>query len=313
MINSNSTIVFIGDNSLEKEAAASEFVNNFVATHGSMAVDKFGGEELETSVLSNAITTMPFLSERRLVVVRDLSANKLLAESIETIIGNVADTTDLVIIESKIDKRSKYLSTIKKMTDVREFAALDGEKLVEFALERANKLEAKISRIDAIYLIDRVGQNQQMVSSELQKLALYNPIINKQNIDLLTTISPTSSIFNLIDSAFNGDLNKVLELYDEQRAQGVEPFNILGMIGWQLHILAIVKSAGNKTDADIASAAKLSPYIVRKNRVIAKRVGHAKLQDLINQTINTDKQLKTSTMDADLAIKNLLIKSCSII
>ena len=312
MISSSSTIVFMGENSLEKEAAANEFINNFIATHGSMAVDKFAGEELETSILSNAITTIPFLSERRLVVVRNLGTNKLLAESIETIIGNIADTTDLVIIESKIDKRSKYLATIKKMTDVREFAALDGEKLVEFAIDKAKNLKVNISRSDAAYLIDRVGQNQQLVASELEKLSLYDFVITRQNIDLLTTISPTSSIFNLIDSAFSGDISRAIELYDEQRVQGFEPLNILGMLGWQLHILALVKSAGNKSAADIASEAKLSPFIVRKTQTIIKRISYAKLQVLIKQTINIDKQLKTSTIDADLAIKNLLIASCDI-
>ena len=84
------------------------------------------------------------------------------------------------------------------------------------------------------------------------------------------------------------------------------------MLGWQLHILALVKSAGNKSAADIASEAKLSPFIVRKTQTIIKRISYAKLQVLIKQTINIDKQLKTSTIDADLAIKNLLIASCDI-
>ncbi|MFO0881908.1 MAG: DNA polymerase III subunit delta [Candidatus Saccharimonadales bacterium] len=299
-------LAFIGDNGHAREQAAREFIDAFIGMHGTVAVDRFSGEELELSTLTDAISSIPFLSERRLVIVRDFSTNKQLTEQFEAISQSVADAVDFVIIEGHVDGRSKYLSTLKKLAEVREFSHLEGDDLVAWVVEQTRNLKGTISRSSAQALIERVGTNQQLLANELAKLVLYNPDITSESIQNLTAYAPQSSIFTMLDAAFAGKVGDALKLYAEQRMQGMEPQAILGMVVWQLHSLAIVKTADSMSAGDIASSAKMSPFVVRKNQTTAKRLSDAKLLQLFEHAIATDTMLKSTSVNADDAVRTLI-------
>ena len=300
-------LAFVGDNGHAREQAAAEFIAGFTGVHGAMAVDKFAGEELELGALNDAISTVPFLSPRRLVIVRDISANKDLVEQLETIAEAVADTTDMVIVEGHVDGRSKYLTNLKKIAEVREFHHLEGDDLVGWIIEQAKLLGGSIARPTAQQLIDRVGTNQQLIANELAKLVLYQPEITQETIVELTAYTPQSSIFAMLDAAFAGNPAEALKLYSEQRTQGMEPQAILGMVTWQLHALTLVKAGGSMSANDIASRAKLSPFVVRKNQTNARRVSDQKLIQLLEQAIMTDKMIKSSRVNTDDAVQSLIL------
>lgn len=193
------------------------------------------------------------------------------------------------------------------MTDCREFAHLDVQELSTWAVEYATSQQGVLTRQDAQYLVERVGTNQQLVGQEIDKLLLYNPEITKSSIDALTEYTPQSSIFAMLEAAFGGDIKNALKLYEEQRAQGMEPQAILGMIAWQLHILVLVKTGQDKDPAEIASAAKLNPFVVRKSLAVTRRMSFADLSDLLELATNTDYKLKTSKMNANAAVSALLL------
>jgi len=300
-------IAFIGENGFAREQSAKEFIAGFVSINGSTAVDKFIGESADISQIIDAISTSPFLSPRRLVEIRDLSKNKLLAEHFEEIIKNVADTTELVLIEDHIDGRSKFLTELKKFSEVREFANLEGEALTTWVVDQVQLMGGNISHETSEVLIDRVGTNHQLLANELKKLVLYQPKITNMTVQLLTVYSPQSSIFAMLDAAFTGDVSKALKLYTEQRAQGMEPQAILGMITWQLHSLAIVKSAGTLPVPEIASKSKISPFVIRKNLSNAKYISEQKLVSLIKQAITIDQKMKSIRINPDDAVQSLII------
>lgn len=299
-------IAFVGDNTHNRDAASNDFINGFISIHGEIAVDRFRGEELTTQQLVDSITTSPFLTQKRLVIVRRLMPNKQLAESIEYIVSSIADTTDLVLIEDRLDTRSKATAVLKKLIDTREFNQLDTENLYNWILDYAKTKNVSISYNNAVYLVDRVGPNQQLLSSELNKLALYSANISKESIDKLTAYSPSSSIFAMLDALFSGNLKKALLLYDEQIQQGMDARAILGMIIWQLHSLAIVVSAGNIAGSDIVAKSKLSPFVVRKNQVVAKKINKKRLIDIYNKVLQADRLIKTNKSKPEEVVLTLL-------
>ena len=296
-------IAFLGDNTHSKEEAAKEFIDGFLKLHGNVAIDKFAGEDITLSDLSDALSSIPFLSARRLVVVRDLGQNKDLAGNIEKIFEKVADSTDFVMIESTVDGRSKFFNQLKKLVEVREFSHLEGEALINWVIDQANNLGGTLDSSNAQLLIERVGINHQLLAQELRKLILYNPVISGYSIKQMTAYSPQSSVFAMLDAAFAGDIAKALLLYAEQRSLGMEPQLIMGMIAWQLHIVNIIKAAKDITANQIASEAKLSPYVVRKNLTNAKRLSGLKVLSLLEKAIATDKLLKRTTVKGDDAMQ----------
>jgi DNA polymerase-3 subunit delta len=221
-------------------------------------------------------------------------------------LAEVPETTDVIIVEPKLDKRSGYYKFLKKSTDYKEFNELDENGLSRWLVEQAKALDSTISASDARYLVERVGTNQQLLANEIKKLAVHEKI-DRKLIDLLTEPTPQSTVFQLLDAAFAGNKKLVLKLYQEQRTSKVEPQAIIAMLAWQLHVLAVVKTAGERGDDEIAATARLNPFVVRKSRAIANKLTPQKLKELVSDLTELDEQLKSVAIDADDAVQAYLL------
>jgi DNA polymerase-3 subunit delta len=296
-----------GENDGTRQAELRRLVDAFVAEHGDMALERLDGEEASFERMHEAVQSLPFLAPRKLVVLRSPSANKEFTERFEQFLGDVAETNDVIIVEPKLDKRLGYYKQLKKLTDFREFPVLDANGLARFAVDYAKQQDGNLSSSDARKLIDRVGTNQLIVQHELDKLLSYNPAIDYKTIELLTERSPQSSIFELLDAAFAGSTGRAMALYQEQRALKVEPQQIIAMLVWQLHILAIVKTAGQRSSSDIAREARLSPFTVQKSQNLARRLTLPQLKKLIADLRTFDTRLKSEGLNADEVVQYYLL------
>lgn len=299
---------YYGENIQKRDEAVTKLLQEFRAVNGDMAIDSIDAETAELAEVIDAVTTVPFLAPKRLVIVRYMSTNKEMAGSIDTVLERVADTTDLLIIEARLDARGVYLKTLKKKaTNVQYFESVEGGSLQSWLLQDASTLGAKISPKVAQELIDRVGQNQLLLHNELQKLYLMNPTITADLVRSNTHYSPASSVFAMLDAALQGNIAKASTLYEEQRIQGVEPQAMLGMIAWQLHITAIVVASKGKSSDEIAKKAKLNPFVVRKNMTFTRKMSKQTIIQLLDSAIAADTRIKTGKSKPDPEIHLLLM------
>ncbi|MDL2341524.1 MAG: DNA polymerase III subunit delta [Patescibacteria group bacterium] len=297
-----------GPNSFGLQHDLHKAVQKFVAEQGDLALERIDGETVDLARLREAITCLPFLASKKLVVLRAPSANKQFTEQVEVLLGVVPNTTDIIIIEPKIDKRSAYYKFLKKSTSFTEYTALDSNGLAAWLVRLAKDKGGNLSSNDARYLIDRIGLNQQLLASELEKLLLHNDHITRSTIDLLTEASPQSTIFQLLEAAFAGHGERALQLYAEQRALKVEAPQIIAILAWQLHILLLIKTGGNRSAADVAKEARLSPYVVQKSTAIARNLSLPELQQLLTGLLDIDLKSKRSNLDSDEALQNYFLQ-----
>jgi DNA polymerase-3 subunit delta len=233
-------ITLTGENWFGLATALKKLVADFVAEHGDMALEQLDGETADVDRIREALQSAPFLASKKLVVLRGGAANKQFTENAEALLSDVSDTTDVILVEQKLDKRLGYYKYLKKATDFREFAALDERAAAKWLVDTAKARGGTISPVDALYMVDRVGLDQQLLANELEKLLLYSQQINKDSINLLTDQNVQSTIFQLLDAAFAGNKKRAIQLYEEQRSQKVDPLAIIAMLTWQLHILALL-------------------------------------------------------------------------
>jgi DNA polymerase-3 subunit delta len=288
--------------------ALHKLVQGFIHEHTDMGLERFDGEEALYDRMRESLESMPFLASKKLVVLRNPSANKQFVENIEKLLSNVSEITDVIIVESKLDKRSSYYKYLHKNTDYQEFNEPDEQGFVRWLVDTAKAAGGKLSPSDARYLMERVGINQRLLSGETAKLLHYDPNITRQTIDLMVEATPQSTIFELLDAAFAGNTKKAMALYDEQRAARVEPQQIMAMLAWQLHVLALVKAAGNRDPGLVAKEAKLNPFVVRKSSGIANRLTLARLKELVGEALRLDVRMKSEAIDADEALRLYLLQ-----
>ncbi len=297
-----------GENDFARLQALRQLVADFVAEQGDMALEQLEGETVELTRLREALQSAPFLASRKLVVLRTPSANKQFIEKAEEILSDVSEATDVIIVEPKLDKRLAYYKFLKKATEFREFLLPDARALARWLSDTAKEQGGALSASDAAYLVERVGANQQLLATELDKLLLYEPHITRSTIDLMTDQALQSKIFDLLDAAFAGNKPRALKLYDEQRNQKVDPLQIIAMLAWQLHILALLVFAGDRSADEVARQAAISPYTVKKSHNVARKLSRADIKRYVDDLLAIDKRARREKLDLDDALQLYLLQ-----
>lgn len=296
-----------GENSYLLQAELRRRIADFVAEYTDMGLERLDGEEVSYDRMREALESLPFLASKKLVVLSRPSANKEFVEKAIDLLGDIAEATDVIIVEPKPDKRTSYYKFLKKSTDVKDFSQMDENSLSSWLSEQAKEQGGTLSFADARYLVERVGANQQLLDNEITKLLNYDLKITRQTIELLTDKTPQSTIFELLDAAMSGNAKRALSLYEEQRSMKVEPQQIIAMLGWQLHALALVKVAEGRDSATIAKEARMNPFVVRKTQGLARQMSLSHIKKLIHDTLVLDIRLKSEPIDADEALQTMFL------
>lgn len=300
-------VTLTGVNDFARVSELKKLMADFVRQYGDFGMEQVDAGDVEFGRLLETVASLPFLAAKRMVIVHDLSANKTLGEKIEQLLDAVSDTTDLILAERKFDKRLTLYKTLKKRTDFREFTELDERGLSSWLTKAAAERGGNLKPNDASYLVQRVGTNQMGLSNELDKLLSWDKNISRDSIDMLTEPLPQGSVFDLLDAAFSGNKQRAMALYEDQRKQQVEPQAIMGMIAWQLHVLAVVKFNEKDGAGAIASAAKMSPYSVNKALNLTRKMTTTQVKDLVARALRLDVRLKSEMIDADDAVQHFLL------
>jgi DNA polymerase III subunit delta len=301
-------ITLTGTNNFLLKAELRRLVDGFVAEHTDMGLERLDGEEVEYDRMREALESLPFLAPRKLVVLLGPSTNKQFTENAERLLSNLPEITDVIIVEPKLDKRLGYTKYLQKHTEYKSFEELDENGLSRWLVEQATTAGGSLGLGDARYLVERAGGQQQKLAQELKKLLMYSPQITRQTIDLLTEPTPHSTTFDLLDAAFSGKRARVMQLYDEQRQAKVEPQQILALVAWQLHVLAVIKAAGGRDAGAVAKEARLNPFVVRKSQAVARNLSGPRLKQLIHEALVLDTRLKSEPLDADDALRHYLMR-----
>ena len=300
-------VTLTGSNFYLLKRRLNDLVGTFVKEHSELALERIDAEEAEPQAVLDAVQSLPFLASRKMVVVRNLGANKSASGQVEQIIDSAGDTTDLVFYEPSPDKRSSFFKELKTKTELEEFNELDASGLASWLVQEAKEQGGQLSPADANYLEGRAGPNQEQLANELDKLITYDKHITRDSIDLLTVKTPQSRVFDLLDAAFAGNKKKALELYEEQRAQKVEPQAIMAMIAWQLKLLTLAKTGAGKTSAQIAKDSGMSPWPIQKAQNLARKIDDKRLAEMVADALAIDEKGKTTNINVDEALKTYLI------
>lgn len=300
-------VALTGSNHYLLKKRLDEITNAFIAEQNELALERKDAEETDFQSVLDAVQSLPFLSERKMLVLRGAGNNKDISGQIEQIIDAAGDTSDLIFYEPNIDKRSSFFKVLKSKTQLEEFNEMDARSLAKWLAAEAKKQHGSLTQADAEYLVERVGTDQQQLANELDKLITYESKVSRANIDLLTEKTPQSKVFDLLDAAFAGDKELALELYQDQRAQKVEPQAIMAMIAWQLKLLALAKLGVGKNSQQIARDAGLSPYPVMKAQNLARKIDDNKFRQMVADALDIDEKGKTKNIDLDEALKTYIV------
>ena len=288
-----------GSNLFQIERMINERIAAYKAKFGDMAIERIDAEEIQASEIIARVSSESLFASNKLIVLKGLAANRELAESPDRLIAAVSEAHELIVVLTKLDRRSRLFSELKKSTQFNEIGPLSGSGLVGWLINLVAEAGGHIDRATAIYLIERTTGDQVALANEANKLVNYDPNITRQTIDLLVEPSPQSTIFQLLSAAFSGNKRAVEKIYNEQRSMKVEAQQIIGLIVWQLHQLAVIKAAKSKPVNEIANDLGVNPNSVSASSSLARRLSEADLNNLITKLLALDDKIKQQAVNDD--------------
>lgn len=289
-------LTFTGENSFAVAAAERQIVAAFTEKHSANGVERVDAEDLTPARLPDLLQGATLFAPARLVVLKNLGANKPILESLTQALAKVPEDTTLVIADSALDKRTKLYKFLKANSNFKEFTLLSDQQLAAWAQGEATRLGGALGASEARFLVERTGRDQWRISHEIVKLVHYQKEVSRAAIELLVEPTPEGTAFELLDAALAGKTTQLARLVSALKTNE-DPYKLFGLLASQVHALAVVATAGGRTPDAIAKDSGLHPFVVRKTQTVAKRLGEARVARIAADVATCDVQLKSTSTD----------------
>jgi DNA polymerase-3 subunit delta len=339
--------VFYGPDELSRTEALAEMKAQLGdPSIADLNIARLDGQSLSLGDLQQACGAIPFLSDRRLVIVTNYltqlgrrgrgQAEKAALDALADYLTRLPDTLQLVFVEYEprdedarprppvVTKNHPILKLAQQHPEcgqAREFALPGkGAELTEWIAQRARRKGASIERAAADALGVAVGPDSRLLDSELEKLVTYagaeRTTLTLADVELLVPYTGQSNIFTMVDAIGRRDGRAALpmlhKLLDEHPNKPEYCLSLLGMIVRQFRMLIQVKELDGQSLAPstIAKRVELNPFVVDKVRLQARNFSMRQLEAIYAQLLATDLAIKTGQMDGVLALDTLVAALC---
>jgi DNA polymerase-3 subunit delta len=299
-------------------------------------VTQLSASEFTIDRFGSAAMVVPFLAERRVVVVRGLLAasqaqrprrgrrqpaaakDAAPAAGLEPLLSELPPTTDVVFLEGKLPAGNALLATIRglgpELASIREFGALRRDSLAAWVRERASQKGAAIDGAAVTELAELVGASLWSMDGELEKLATYcgGRAITKEDVAALVSGSREASVFELVDAIMDGRPEVAQGATERLMRGGATGPYLLAMIARQARLVAIAQNLAAQRVPQGEWAPRLgtgSDFVVRKTAKQARRFAPEAVRALYGLLLEADMAMKTGETTDELALTELLAQA----
>ena len=287
------------------------------------------GRQVTAEQLHNACGTIPFLAEKRLVIVEGIferfepknrSGRKKTEHSpdqnnecqtIADSIKQIPDFTELVLTDGRVGNNNPLLRELSAITRVRSYTLLKETQLYQWIEKRVAETGGSISPQAISLLIRFVGNDLWLMSNEVDKLSLFTGgrRIEEDDIRAVVSYAQEANVFTMIDAAIEFRIGTAQELLQQLLKQGVVPAQLLVMLSRQVRIIYQIKDMRNKkkTRNEIQNKLGLSSdFVLRRAWQQADKYSLARLKEVYHRLLEADLSIKTGQYDGELAL-NILV------
>ncbi len=320
----------------DREGIAAHLLQ-FIANLGApdmaeMNTTRLDGKTASLNDLRSAALALPFLTERRLVVVEDAvhpylgRGNEKLREEFLALLDSLPSTTALVLVipDSKKYRRDgptwelltenhwliKWTEAAGSRAFIINCALPTDREMVDWIKNKAVELGGSFTLRAAHTLTEFVGNNTMRAAQEIIKILTYTNFsrpVEDDDVRLLTTRDHQTDIFTLVDSIGNRDGKQALEmlhlLLDES-----DPLQLFGMIIRQFRLMLqareIIDSGGS--ESDVAKKLHQHQFVAKKVSGQCRQFEIAALKSIYQQLLKIDLDMKTGGMSGDIALDILI-------
>lgn len=276
-----------------------------------MNYSRFEGKSIELKEVNDMAQTLPFFSDRRLVLIEQSGFFKGQSE-LTDVLTNAPDSTIFIFAETDVDKRNKAYKLLKDRGNISEMNGLDERNLRLFVASLLKSSGKQITQNIADYLLDKTGTDMDNIINEVEKLisfTLDKDIISKEDVDAVVAIQITGKIFQMMDAIGLKQQDKALSLYYDLLSVREKPSHILFLITRHFNILLQVKSLSlpGASPQHIAEKVGIPAFTVRKYINQTKNFTSEQLFKALKKSADTEEEIKTGQINDKIGVELLII------
>ena len=288
------------------------------------------GQQISLDQLRAVCGALPFLAERRLVIVKGLlerfepkvshkiryeTRQKNEYKSFGDYIGKIPDTTVLVLIDGKVKGGNPLFREISGRAEVRTFPLLRGTKLRQWIQKHVAKEGGSISPQVVALLARLVGGNLWIMANEINKLVLFTSgrPIEEEDVKALVSYGQEANIFGMANAVLEFKAGAAEQSLHQLLERGVAPAYLLVILSRQIERIVRVKElvSQGKSEVEIQDRLGLtSEFAWHKTLEQADRYSLKRLKEVYHQLLQADLSIKTGKYDGELALNILVAELC---
>lgn len=275
----------------------------------------------DADALIAAAETLPFMGEKRLVVVRECSllSGKKAAEEHKTAaiceyVGHISPSTCLIFyVKGKADGRKKLYTLLKKKNAIVDFSPMSDAECVGWAAKTMQRLGKQLSRECAEKLVFTVGRDAALLKQEMEKLAAYlsdRAEVSPVDIDAVCTRSSEYTVFQMVDAQVAGNNQQAFALLRDVLRAGEDRIMVLAMLLRQYRILYHMRCMLEERTPQQSQAQLLGipPFAVGRTQQQAKRFDKQRLRRAYDMLLSYEQGIKAGVLPQEACAENALLR-----
>lgn len=319
-------ILVYGDDTFRAQDKVFKLREAFVEKHDKAGFNlaEFASGDKPGEILQ-AVTSLPFMGTKRMVVIRDLVATtKTDGKEQWESLARTPDSSIVILWETMepkaLEKKPLYsviASAAKQSPDefrFYPFPSLEGSALSKWTSERIVERGGTIAPDALRELCDRVGGDLWQMDNEIGKLVNFTgtlvPLARRaivlSDVDLLVRATFDGEIFALVDAISRKESARAIRLLEEERLSGGSDFAIFGMLARQVRLLlgarALLDENPRASSSQLAADMEINPFVAQKAIDQARKFTLADLRATHDLLFRYDAGMKSGVLDAELAV-----------
>lgn len=292
------------------------------------------GQQLTLNQLRTVCETVPFLAERRLVIVngllgrfepkskagRQVRTTYIVNQQNEyklfsSCITQIPDSTTLVLIDGRIGSSNPLLREVSTKAQIKSFPLLKDAGLRQWIGLRVKREGGSIS-VEAVNLLAKlIGSDLWIMASEINKLVLFTSgrRIEEEDVKRLVSHAQEANVFAMVDAILEFRAGVAEQLLQRLLEGGAAPAYLLVMLSRQVRMIVRAKELRNqgKSEAEIQDRLGLtSEFALRKVLQQADRYPIRQIMGVYHKLLETDLFIKTGKYGGELALNLLIADLC---
>ncbi|MCX5678337.1 MAG: DNA polymerase III subunit delta [Candidatus Omnitrophica bacterium] len=311
-----SVFLFIGDDKYLKEEALKD-LRSSLQGKSQYQYDQitFYGGELEAGEVFSQLNTVPLLSDKRLIVIKDIE--KAPDEFRNSLIDYIKKPSKsaYLILEAKNDSVLKDYDEAIKRISVRYLGMPTGSMLISWMKSYVGEKGKTIDNGASAILKELEGNDLSYLSQELDKLVTFigsRKEISSDDVEELVGKSLVISAFDITDAIGRRNITDAIKISSNLTSNGKKEYEIIGILSWHLKRMLKAKTLKERGENDYTIASILRIGRRFQDEFFRQLAGFnmGKIRSNIELLLRADLDIKRSKFSPGTVLELALIRLC---